>query len=85
MWSWICDLCCTQGLEHIHSMGLVHLDIKPENIFISMQESRLPNTMAVISEEATAREQTQLLYKIGMQICPATNHKTRFVLFGGIA
>lgn len=28
-----------QGLQYIHSMHLVHLDIKPENIFITFPES----------------------------------------------
>ena len=30
---------CVQGLQYIHSMGLVHLDIKPDNVFICYPEA----------------------------------------------
>ncbi|XP_041466995.1 membrane-associated tyrosine- and threonine-specific cdc2-inhibitory kinase-like [Lytechinus variegatus] len=33
LWSFLVDL--IQGLHHMHSHGLLHLDVKPENIFIS--------------------------------------------------
>ena len=54
-----------QGLQHIHSLGLVHLDIKPENIFVSLPDQRLTLTSVAESEEMAVDERAQLLYKIG--------------------
>lgn len=31
-----------KGLHHIHSLGLVHLDIKPENIYLKFPEGEAP-------------------------------------------
>ena len=36
VWAFTVDL--LQALEHLHTNNLVHLDIKPENIFIGMDE-----------------------------------------------
>lgn len=51
-------------------MGLVHMDIKPENIFISsVHDPSLPTTpvcMEAISEDPdVAMDQQQCVYKIG--------------------
>ena len=53
-----------QGLQYIHSMGLVHLDVKPDNIFISLKEPHLPVTMDTIMEDKCSEDQ-DLVYKIG--------------------
>ena len=45
-------------------MGLVHLDIKPDNIFISLTEPHLPVAMATIVEDEYP-EDHELIYKIG--------------------
>uniref|UniRef100_A0A1X7UF81 Wee1-like protein kinase n=1 Tax=Amphimedon queenslandica TaxID=400682 RepID=A0A1X7UF81_AMPQE len=53
------------GLTYIHSMGLVHLDIKPENVFISLPtlpDSRLPPQAEVSWDSLLMSE---ALYKIG--------------------
>lgn len=56
-----------KGLQYIHSMHLVHLDIKPENIFITFPESTTP--MDVASSECAAAEDQYIpslpVYKIG--------------------
>ena len=53
-----------QGLQYIHSVGLVHLDIKPDNIFISLTEPHLPVAMDTIMEDKCSEDQ-DLVYKIG--------------------
>ena len=39
VWSWITDIAL--GLRHLHESGLVHNDIKPDNILFSRQGGRL--------------------------------------------
>ena len=40
VWEYIEDV--ASGLSHIHKHGVLHLDIKPENIFIDGQGRKLP-------------------------------------------
>ncbi|XP_020645595.1 wee1-like protein kinase [Pogona vitticeps] len=49
-----------RGLKYIHSMSLVHMDIKPSNIFIS--RTSIPDT---ISEEGDDDESSRVVFKIG--------------------
>jgi len=37
IWKILLDIC--KGLEHVHSLNIVHLDIKPANIFITKSKS----------------------------------------------
>eukprot|EP00118_Oscarella_pearsei_P010071 m.60075 g.60075 ORF g.60075 m.60075 type:complete len:553 (+) comp34912_c0_seq2:84-1742(+) len=59
-----------QGLKHIHSMNLVHLDVKPGNIFISCTNPKEAITSETLySGDSCCREIAELdkdvLYKIG--------------------
>jgi len=47
-------------------MGMVHLDIKPENIFLSIPDSSNPvSPLSCIAEDSMKDEGPQPLYKIG--------------------
>ncbi|EFA83153.1 putative protein tyrosine kinase [Heterostelium album PN500] len=37
LWNYIADI--SRGLEHVHSNGIIHLDIKPENLLFSNEGS----------------------------------------------
>ena len=55
-------------------MGLVHLDIKPENIFITLAEPHLTTTISTISEDDSlvANGEDQSVYKIGKHMPTCT-------------
>lgn len=53
------------GLKFIHSSGLVHLDIKPSNIFICQQPSGAPGCGRDSDGEEDEYSSAGLLYKIG--------------------
>jgi membrane-associated tyrosine/threonine-specific cdc2-inhibitory kinase len=42
IWHFITDL--TLGLKHIHDNNIVHLDIKPANIFLSFEHDKKLNS-----------------------------------------
>ena len=62
-----------QGLDYIHSLDLVHLDIKPDNVFLTFPE-QWSLSISCLEEEVeedtpttgTGMEDLQLLYKIGL-------------------
>ncbi|XP_072278427.1 wee1-like protein kinase [Pyxicephalus adspersus] len=51
-----------RGLKYIHSMALVHMDIKPSNIFISRM--LLPNSLVEEADDEDCGPQ-KVIYKIG--------------------
>ncbi|KAM9301655.1 wee1-like protein kinase [Gastrophryne carolinensis] len=51
-----------RGLKYIHSMCLVHMDIKPSNIFIS--RTMVPNTLVEEADDEDCGPQ-KVVYKIG--------------------
>ncbi|XP_029673195.1 wee1-like protein kinase isoform X2 [Formica exsecta] len=55
-----------EGLKYIHSMQLVHMDIKPANIFIS-REGKLPSSNYDSTDDGFEEDETvdEITYKIG--------------------
>ncbi|KAI3371582.1 hypothetical protein L3Q82_024152 [Scortum barcoo] len=55
----------SMGLKYIHSSGLVHLDIKPSNIFICPRPSRGTAGEGESEEEEDGSTSAGVIYKIG--------------------
>ena len=54
IWSFIVDVAA--GLHHIHSNGLVHLDIKPQNIFLTEDGTLKIGDLGMVREEGNVED-----------------------------
>jgi serine/threonine protein kinase len=54
-----------QGIRHIHSLGYVHVDIKPSNIFVDLKVQ--PACFVVGEFDSMQKQGSQLRYKCGTE------------------
>lgn len=54
-----------QGIQHIHSLGYVHVDIKPSNIFVDLRVQ--PACFVVGDFDSMQKQGSQLRYKCGTE------------------
>jgi serine/threonine protein kinase len=54
IWSFIVDVAA--GLQHIHSNGLVHMDIKPQNIFLTEDGTLKIGDLGMMREDGNVED-----------------------------